>query len=156
MSTQQREALYWEDWALAEAQAGRMSPSNYYQGIYDRLSAMPQMDGSKLTLDLLIHAIDISKKFEAGQISLTDYSTYIVELQSAIALVQRAVRQRRKAAALAAYDEILNTLAAYGLAESIAATAHASTFTLSPPLQTGCMSTPALYGTSITTSCTTQ
>ncbi|MGE4334684.1 MAG: hypothetical protein AB7E55_01745 [Pigmentiphaga sp.] len=86
--------MQWEQWAMGEVAAGRMRHSAYYRGLAERLMKMPETEARDVMVMLMNEAEIESLKFEHGEISRAELSSYLNQLSFLMGQVGKEAQRR--------------------------------------------------------------
>lgn len=102
----------WNATAKAEAKAGNMKWSEYYLQLYDKINAIQgNAIGKGWYLGATNALIDASKAYEAGKVSKDEFESFQRDITAKEAEYNEAVRARQSQAAMAAYNQYLQSQA---------------------------------------------
>ena len=102
----------WNTTAKAEAKAGNMKWSDYYLQLYDKINGIQgDVVGKGWYLGATNALIDASKAYEAGKVTKDEFESFQRDMTAKEAEYNEAVRMRQSQAAMAAYNQFLQTQA---------------------------------------------
>lgn len=94
VSSEAASGMQWEQWAMGEVAAGRMPHSAYYRGLSERLMKMPETEGRDVMVMLMNEAEIESMKFEHGEISRAELSSYLNQIAFLMGQVGKEAQRR--------------------------------------------------------------
>jgi hypothetical protein len=108
------ELRQWAEPAKAQAKRGEIKWSVYYLGLYDRVAALPEMEGKAFYLRAANILHDAALSYEEGKVAKREFESFQREMTAAESEYVEQAKQRRSERTLRAarvYNEFLQTQA---------------------------------------------